>query len=446
MDLKQRIEQLEPAKRLALLRKLRSSGHPVALTWARDLSARDAMPDLALEAYLEPGIRPGAEPARGKRALLTGATGFLGAFLLRELTRDPRRRVVALVRDADAEVGAARVRDNVARYGLADEVDLSRVSVVAGRLDALRFGLDEAAFRTLADDVDVVYHSGALLNFLYGYQPFIGPNVVGTQEVLRLACTGRAKPVHHVSTVFFFMSGPHAPDAPPVDEHTARREPPRTWGGYAQSKWVSERLVWEAADRGLPVTVHRLGLVAGSSETGACSREEIFVRYLQGLPRLGVYPELPGDVSFEVGCVDFCARAMVALGERDDAAGACFHLHAERPSPLHALGAELLLARGEALRPIAYAEWLRLLNDRVVHDRQNPLQPLVPFLAQPWPGTDWTFHETLAHRPPISSTGVRAGAGPLGVPCRTRWRPGASRPRGSRPAAGSPAPAATARS
>ncbi len=420
-ELRRRVEQLSPEKRTALLRKLRSQGFPVPLTWAADLGERTSRPDLSAEAQLEDAIGPTRPPpgvVSPSTALLTGATGFLGAFLLRELTALPDQRVLCLVRCESPAGGMERIRQNLARYGLTGQVDLGRVSAVVGKLDAPRLGLSEPVFQALANEVDTVYHNGAMLNFLYGYEPFIGPNVVGTQEVLRFACTGTTKRVNHVSTVFFFMYGAHPENPAPVDEATPLQPPPPAFGGYAQSKYVAERLVWSASKRGLPVSVFRPGLVVGSSQTGACSAEEIFVRYLEGLPKLGVFPSYPFPLTGEVGCVDFVAKAIVALGTRDAALGRAFHLFTEEPGEQHAVTAGPLLARGFPLEQVDYAKWLSLLRTSVIKQRDNPLQPLVPFLTDEWPGTpSWTFHETIAHRPRISSRATMRELEALGIPC-----------------------------
>ncbi len=273
-DLKRRIESLEPGKRGALLERLRSTGAGVALTWADGLDDLTGLPDLAREAFLEPSITPSGRAhcdRAPERILLTGATGFIGAFLLCELLERTRAQIVCHVRCTSVDHGKQRVLDNLRLYGLNDSVDMDRVSIVDGDLATARLGLSESRFAALADEVDAIFHNGALVNFSYGFKPFIAPNVVGTQEVLRLACTSRPKRVNFVSTVQFFVFGGHASCPPTVDETTPLELASDSWGGYAQSKWVAERMVWIAAERGLPVSVFRPALVVGCSKTGACS-------------------------------------------------------------------------------------------------------------------------------------------------------------------------------
>jgi hypothetical protein len=69
---------------------------------------------LEAEAVLDPEIQPANVPTqtapRPERVLLTGATGFLGSFLLSELLRHTRTDVYCLVRAPDAEEGKKRLR------------------------------------------------------------------------------------------------------------------------------------------------------------------------------------------------------------------------------------------------------------------------------------------------------------------------------------------------
>jgi len=87
-------------------------------------------------------------------------------------------------------------------------------------------------------------------------------NVLGTQEILRLACQTKLKPVHHISSVAFVshLLITERDDRIQLIDHEG------IYLGYSQSKWVSERLVAIARDRGL--CIYRPPLVSGHSQTG----------------------------------------------------------------------------------------------------------------------------------------------------------------------------------
>jgi len=95
---------------------------------------------------------------------LTGATGFLGAFVLKELLGRVNK-VICLVRGSDDEQGMARLREGSRDRGVWDErwVREGRVEVVVGDLGVALFGLGQEMWERVASEVDVVLHNGALV-------------------------------------------------------------------------------------------------------------------------------------------------------------------------------------------------------------------------------------------------------------------------------------------
>src|ERR687897_1095136 len=230
--------------------------------------------DLRSEAVLEPDIAPEEGNAGEaitlqdtRRVFLTGATGSIGAFLLDALLSRTEAQIHCLVRprkavDADP---AAPVRANLQRYGLWQPGRAERIVPVVGDLSKPLLGMAEEGFHALARSLDLVVHNGAAVNLIYPYAGLKPANVNGTREVLRLACLYKTKPVHYVSTNGIFPPGtPLCEEDVDLDTLAEARE-----DGYGQSKWVAEKLVWEAARRGLPVAVYRPGNISGHSVTGA---------------------------------------------------------------------------------------------------------------------------------------------------------------------------------
>ncbi|WP_437769937.1 SDR family oxidoreductase [Sorangium sp. So ce281] len=106
-----------------------------------------------------------------------------------------------MVRAPDAAAGRARLRRSLSAYSLWDPAASARVVAVPGDLREPLLGLTPACFEALAQRVDAIYHAGAEVNYIKPYASHKAANVLGTQEILRLACRRRTKPVHHVSTI-----------------------------------------------------------------------------------------------------------------------------------------------------------------------------------------------------------------------------------------------------
>jgi L-aminoadipate-semialdehyde dehydrogenase len=123
---------------------------------------------------------------RPVKVFLTGATGFLGAFVLKDLLlREQRvKKVICLVRGSDQEKALARLREGSTDRGVWDEkwVQEGRLEVVTGDLGLETFGLNQATWDRVAAEADVVLHNGALVclsscwhQYLYSTLYALGP-------------------------------------------------------------------------------------------------------------------------------------------------------------------------------------------------------------------------------------------------------------------------------
>jgi amino acid adenylation domain-containing protein/thioester reductase-like protein len=349
-----------------------------------------AAPAMALDdrlraaAALAPEIRPpataisAAAPAAPREVLLTGATGFLGAWLVRELLRQTGARVHCLVRAAAPEAAARKLGAALAPLALDPDELAARVVPLPGDLGGPLLGLPPARFERLAQELELIVHNGAAVDFLADYPALEAINVGGTREVLRLACAGRLKPVCHLSTIDVLFSDEHAA-AGAVAEDDPLGDCQGLDGGYPQSKWVAERLVAAACRRGLPVTVIRPGLIAGDSRSGRGNVKDFATRLVGAILRLRAFPR--GAAALDLVPVDFAAAAIVWLACRGELRGRCFHLVNPRPMP----PAEVLAwlrSSGYELEEVS-AEGFRLaLVAHLEGDADDPLAPFLPMLKE----------------------------------------------------------------
>ena len=338
---------------------------------------------LAVEAELPAEIRPsaggGAAEAPARAVLLTGATGFLGAHLLDQLLAQTEAQVFCLVRAADEAAAGRSLRRAMERHGLWREDRAQRIVALPGDLVLPFLGLDESSFRELAAGVDAVYHCGAQVNLLYPYEALRAANVGGTLEVLRFAVEGRAKTVHHVSTLSVLeksgLPPPCAAPEEPLDGDGANLE-----GGYNQSKWVAERLVETARQRGVPAVIYRPGWITGHSTTGIGSASDFLVRLIAGSLRLGAAPDL-GAAELCPTPVDYVSAALVWLSRRRQPAGAVYHLINPQPVAFDHL-VELIRELGYPVRKLPLRHWAADLSEFAASSGDEFLAPLHSFLEQ----------------------------------------------------------------
>jgi thioester reductase-like protein len=319
-------------------------------------------------ALAEPGSEASRSPQDPRVFLLTGATGFLGAFLLEELLARSDARVLCLVRARDAAQGLQRLRDNLADHRIAIADLESRVEMIPGDLAAPRLGLDDQVFAWLASEVDAIYHAGAQVNFVYPYEALKASNVGGTIEILRLATTTRAKPLHFMSTTGVFAAKQYAEQQVEEDDPIRYFDAMNT--GYVESKWVAERIVHLARQRDIPVAIYRPAAVSGHQRTGASNRADYLLAMMQGCIALAAAPDV--DISTYIAPVDFVASAIVALSQRADSIGQAFHLISAQPISLRTVFRNLR-DLGYPIEMMSFADWRQQLIAATAIDRGHVL-------------------------------------------------------------------------
>ena len=230
---------------------------------------------------------------------------------------------------------ADRVTANLQKYGLWQADQAHRIEAVAGDLGEPGLGLSEDLLARLAETCDAIYHNGAYVHFTYPYPQLKPANVDGTVELIRLATRGRTKAFHHISTIGIFFTEPYWQQEQVLEEELLTHQP-QTVSGYVQSKWVAEKLVMAARDRGLPTTIHRFGFLSGDSQSGAANELDYISLLLKGYLELGAAPDHGGMM--EVDPVDWVAQGIVHLSLREESLDKAFHLINPEPSTMARYG------------------------------------------------------------------------------------------------------------
>ncbi|MGL5833103.1 MAG: thioester reductase domain-containing protein, partial [Waterburya sp.] len=304
--------------------------------------------------------------------LLTGATGFLGAFLLHELLQKTTADIYCLIRAENITQAQKRIANKLQSYLLWDENFSGRIIPVVGDLSQPLLGLSTDYFNALAESVDVIYHNGAWVNFTYPYSQLKAANVLGTQEVLRLAVQSKIKPVHFISTIGVVGAADRhleiLSETTPID-HSEQIE-----SGYTQSKWVAEKLVTIARDRHIPVTIYRPGRISGQSKTGVCNPEDHTFRMIRGCIQLGTVAQ--DDSLVNLTPIDYAVEAIVHLSNQPESLGKTFHLFNPQPTPWSEV-VNSIIALGYPLKPLDYQQWRQNLLIIAERSPEHPLFPLI---------------------------------------------------------------------
>lgn len=326
--------------------------------------------------------RPAAE-----RVVLTGCTGGLGLFLLARLLDSPRvERVYALVRAGGKESVEAKLsralRGKLLNPALAEH---DKLTLWGCQLNRPKLGLADDQWDELAHHSTSVIHNAWLLNFEATPIEFEESCIKPSYELMRLCSAHALKQYMFVSSITAAIrnvAGPQGtvPEQVVDDQHRASAM------GYGQSKLVTERLAARYAERfGVPVTIARVGQIAGDSIHGTWNTSEHLPLMIKAIETLRAMPD--HYMSVDSLPVDVVAETMTTLltsaplpGETEAERENTRVAHLVNPVELPWLDFLKILQSPDLglpkFRVIKAREWLRLLEESSPDPVANPIKKL----------------------------------------------------------------------
>jgi thioester reductase-like protein len=366
-------EMLERAPEEALVH-LR---HSLATFREEQYAAEKQMMSNDRKLIFEPPVpSPLPEMPLPNHVLLTGGTGFIGPFLMKSLLEQTRAKIYVLVRSSDEEQGRQRLKAAMESMGpcgaLLMEMFEARVIPVCGDLGQPKLGLMQDAWDFLASEIDTVFHNGATVNYLFNYDLMRDANVLGTNEVLRLAFEGRPKEFNYVSTTFVFGWAVKSV----LNETDLNENMELLDFGYSQSKWVAEQVVVDARSRGLSARIFRPALVS-PSVTGGGNNFDIAVRLVAFMVNHGIGVDTLNQVSFVPA--DIVANNIVAISTTPGTANKTYHVTRDDYSNMMDITGLITKATGRQFETFSLPDFVPELIRRC--RKEDLLFPLLDFLV-----------------------------------------------------------------
>lgn len=329
-------------------------------------SGADAMEPISFDdsavwadAQLDPDLverRPLTDHPDLDRIAMTGADSFLGAHLARELLRRPSACLTVLGPRSGPDAIAA-LAERWSAWGLWDDEFVDRLRPVRVRLSAPQLGLDDETWRHLATTTDCLFHfGGGREGAIAPYAAMSRLNVTSTRTLLALAVDHHPKALHVLSTLH--SAKPRRGTIP----EAAGTEPPTLVGPYTTTKWAVERLITEAAERGVFARAHRVGEVAFAS-SGCSDAESLLIRLLRASVEIGMAPR--GSLPAVLSTADHAAAAVIAIAQLPrqgtPAVVNAVDPTAARAAPLRV--ADLLAAAGTSVEERTHLAWRTAITD-----------------------------------------------------------------------------------
>lgn len=298
---------------------------------------------------------------------LTGTTGFFGPFLLEQLLRKTNAQVYCHIRANNFEEGRNRIEKALMQSQIdLRENDFARVIPVCGDLSLPHLGIEKKQLKELTQKIGSIYHNGAQVHSIFDYEKLKAPNVLSTRDLIEFSAQGKPKSMHYVSTISVLGSHPN-----PSEETVTIDDKYIEFGGYPETKLVSERLLLQAQEHGFKSIIYRLGRLTNHSKTGVYNQNDTMFRFIAGCLQLKKAPS--SGFSLDLGAVDFIAEALVTLSLDKNNFGECFHLQ----NPNSITWPDLVRAMQEygfEMQTVGLEEWFTKL-------KKHPGNPFYPYLS-----------------------------------------------------------------
>jgi thioester reductase-like protein len=216
--------------------------------------------------------------------------------------------------------------------------------VIKGDLEESKFGLSKNKYNILLKKIDSVVHSSAKVNYLDSLDELLKPNLISTKNILEFVFTKKRKYLFYISSLAIFAMGEtHGK----IDEKFPIEKSISICGGYAQSKWLCEKMIQDLLDK-RGITIFRPGLISGDSRSGILNLSDSFSIFIEELMKLKSLPDFNfKKYYFDATPVDFVSDfAFIAFQIQSDKFQ-IYHLANPRPVSLQVV-LDCLLKFGHA--------------------------------------------------------------------------------------------------
>ena len=314
------------------------------------------------------------------RIFLTGASGFLGIEILRQLFSRSNSHVYALVRGSSDGDAQGRLIQRASATGWWQDRYLYRLHVWHGDLSRTQLGLGKARWQMLqaqiSPSIDAIIHCGAKVHYNLDYDSVKATNVSSTVELLK-AINSRTESLHS----FVLLSGGQQLNFSDSDDakHVTRAI---NGSGYARSKVVSETIVTKFAEeqnsKARHVRVVKPGFIIGDSERGHANQTDFLWRLVAASIEMGQYNEDDADDWIFVTDITRVSQIVLQSSFEEDYKPVTKILDGMRLGDLWTL---LNSKFGYDLHPLSRQQWVSRLRQAIsIKQEKHVMFPLLYML------------------------------------------------------------------
>ncbi|TCS97014.1 type I polyketide synthase [Hazenella coriacea] len=260
--------------------------------------------------------------------LLTGSTGYLGVYLLRDLLQKTDSNLHLIIRARSRTEAENRIKGQLSFYfgpAFYDQCK-SRMFVYNGDLTKIQMGLDVNVYQKLCKTIQCVVHSAADVSHYGKYAEIHEANSVATNNLIDFSLSGNRKDFNHISTMAVASGKVEDQKELLYTEYDHDLGQVIT-NPYPKTKLEAEKLLVEARKKGVHVNIFRVGNVVFDSQTGRFQKnieQNALYSMIQSYVKIGLVPEIERDTDFS--CVDDVSRSIVCLFDQAELVNETYHI------------------------------------------------------------------------------------------------------------------------
>ncbi len=234
---------------------------------------------------------------QSRKIFLTGGTGFLGTEILQ-----------TLLKKSDFEIYALYRRTNKSK-----KINHPRLIWIEGDLSKSKFDIAMKEFKNLESSISKVLHIAADMNLSKNYNELEKVNVESVKTLLDFCQTKNHKEFHYISTLSVILNSNKIGNIISEKKLSAYKSQKEIYGGYAATKWVSERILEQASNYNKQIFIYRCGLLTGNLRDGRFSDKSFFLNFLRTITQTKKAPLLIGNPSINLTPVCFAAEQICKI-------------------------------------------------------------------------------------------------------------------------------------
>lgn len=263
------------------------------------------------------------------KILILGTTGFLGAYLLKDILLKTEATIYTIVRGKDSFDAKNRLC-NILNFYFGDDFYSShkdRIVVLCGDLTKKNFGLDLKLYNILDEEIDIILNSAAMVKHMGKLSDFYNTNVQIVENIISFAKTNKSKEIHHVSTIGL-VYGKREDDGKELFTEDDCNIGQKLNNKYLKSKLIAEERLHEARKIGIKANIYRLGGIMFDNTNGIFQKnieENVGYIFMRAFYKLGVIPK-GMEQSFEISNVNEISEAIIKLLSCNQLNNETFHV------------------------------------------------------------------------------------------------------------------------